>query len=435
MSKLTQPTLPPEGLYGEIERLFIEESPPGLWPENQNSNFGTIRRIITLPLQDASNEMTTIFNERFIDTAVALLTLHENQVNLPAGNALKSLAQRRADIKTRKKKGAFTRTRRDNIIRDFINATYGSSLQLSPEGLGLSAGGLALFSDASGPYQTLFRVYEDIRNFSYEVWIRDDVDPDLVGLLRELKRITPAGISFTITEKVTAALLSYFRAVRTKQPVGYYRLDSVAFGQDDSGYGNTATATGGPLGLAIPGLLHANVDDNTAGTGNGALDFDGVDDFISAPHVAQLIVADSFAFEFWMRADSLATTLGIFSKGSGGITPYASVETNGRLTLRSRVDGTIVAQTVVGAIVVGTTYHVVISKSGLNSAKIFLNGVDATVIGGVDRVFTDTGAALNIGRVEGGNYFNGVLDEFAVYNFPLTAAEILDNYNTGKFIA
>lgn len=431
MSKLTQPTLPPEGLYGEIERLFIEESPPGLWPENQDSNFGTIRRIITLPLQDASDEMTTIFNERFIDTAVALLTLHENQVNLPAGNALKSLAQRRADIKTRKKKGAFTRVRRDNIIRDFINATYGTSLQLGPDGLVLDAGGLALFSDASGPYQALFRVYEDIRNFSYEVWIRNDVTPDLVGMLRELKRITPAGISFAITEKATAALLSYFRAVRTKQPVGYYRLDSLAFGQDDSGYGNTGTANGGgPLALAIPGLLHANVDDNAAGVGNGAADFDGVDDYISVPHAAQLNVGDIFSLEAWVRPDVLQLGT-ILSKGTNGF--HLRMTAAGLIELVKEGVAVIVASTV--ALVAGTTYYVVATKNGA-VVKLWINAVDRT--GTVtNQTIVNTSSILAIGRRSDSatEFFNGVIDEFSVYNFPLTAAEVLNNYNTGKFIA
>lgn len=427
MSEITQPPLPPEGQFSEIEQLFIEESPPGLWPENQDSNFGQVRRIITIPMQEAADEMTALNAEQFVETSVDDLQLHEAEAGLPAGNVNKSVEQRRADLLARKKKGAFTRGRRDEIIEAFISATFGTSLAFGSGGIPLDAGGAALYSDATGAYDDLYRVYEDVGNFSYEVWIRDDVDPDLVGLERELARITPAGISFTITEKPAADLLNYRREILGRSPVAVWPMGTNGY-VDASDFGNDGVLNGGIAFFAAPGLLHANVDN-----GEGAYDFDGATGYISVVHDPTLNVGDSFTFSFNMRVDSLAADGVIFAKGVGA--PFIRVRTAGRIELAVGGGDTVV-QTADGSIVAGTIYHVVVrKKAGAATAEIFVDGVNVTVPStDPDAVFVNTATAISIGSNGGITFFNGVLDEFALYNTPLTDEEVLMHYNTAKFI-
>jgi hypothetical protein len=193
-----QPTLPAEGEFTEAELNFMEESPPGLFPENQDSNFGLIiRKIFTDQMQLVADQQTTLYNERFVDTSEEFLDEHERSYGLPVAPVGRTLQERRTDVMLRIQVGPFTRTRRQMIVEQFITATFGNPLQLTPDGIPLVAGGVPLFSEASS-LTGLYAIVEDIPDFSYEVRIKDTVTPDVVGLTRELNRITPAGISFTV---------------------------------------------------------------------------------------------------------------------------------------------------------------------------------------------------------------------------------------------
>lgn len=195
-----QPHLPPEGNWTEAELVFMDESPPGLFPENQDSNFGYIlRKIFSDIAQDVANWQDVLYNEHFVDTAVATLPQWEIEYGLPPIDpASTSLEFQRANIQARVQRGPFTRERRANIIRQFVQTTFGTPIQLVPQGVPISLGGIPIYGE-SASVDSLFLVVENVPGFSYLVWIAATNTPDLVALTRELKRITPAGISFTIT--------------------------------------------------------------------------------------------------------------------------------------------------------------------------------------------------------------------------------------------
>jgi hypothetical protein len=48
-----------------------------------------------------------------------------------------------------------------------------------------------------------YTIVENIAGYSYDVRILNSITVDQVALIRELTRITPAGISFTITPVAT----------------------------------------------------------------------------------------------------------------------------------------------------------------------------------------------------------------------------------------
>lgn len=191
-----QPDLPVEGVYTDIELLMISEEPGGLFPENQNSNYGTLRKILSEPLQDAIDTLVMLLNELFISTANDFLGKWENELGLPDGSSL-SVDARRARLSSRMTLGAFTRTRRKNIVESYIQATFGTPAQFSPGGLSL-LGGIELHSE-SGDVTSMYTITEDVENFSYNVNIVPTVDPDIANLTRDLEWLTPAHISFTIT--------------------------------------------------------------------------------------------------------------------------------------------------------------------------------------------------------------------------------------------
>lgn len=200
-----QPTLPAEGNYTDVERLFIQEQPPNLWPDNQNSNFGALRRVLTNPLQDAVDQIVDMFNEMFIATSNGWLGRWEKEYGLPAAPSSVDLETRRAIAGARAIKGKFTRARRRWIVERFIRATFGSPIELIPPGVPIPPEGLPIYAE----YTDISRAYnivETVTDFYYEVRILAAYTAD-PGLERELKHFTPAGIRFDINYYATEAEL------------------------------------------------------------------------------------------------------------------------------------------------------------------------------------------------------------------------------------
>ena len=194
-----QPVLPAEIQWTEAEFIFNDESPPGLFAENQNSNFGyIIRKMFSDLAQDISDWQNTLYNEKFIETSTMFLDQWEIEVGLPPNPVGISISQQRASVLARFQKGPFTRTRRDNTIAQYVETTFGNPIQLVPAGVEITSDGIPIYGEP-GDVTSLFEVYEDQEDFSYLVWIASTNTPNLTSLERELKRITPAGISFTIT--------------------------------------------------------------------------------------------------------------------------------------------------------------------------------------------------------------------------------------------
>ena len=194
-----QPTLPAEGAFSQAELIFLDESPPGLFPENQNSNFGyIIRKIFSDVAQDIANWQDILYNEHFVSTSTRFLDQWEIEVGLPPNPPDISIELQRAAVLSRLQRGPFTRPRRDAIIAQYVETTFGNPIQLVPQGVVIPSTGIPIYGE-SGDVSSLFDVIENIPGFSYTVWIASTNTPNLTSLTRELKRITPAGISFSIT--------------------------------------------------------------------------------------------------------------------------------------------------------------------------------------------------------------------------------------------
>jgi hypothetical protein len=424
-----QPALPAEGPYNDTEQLFIEESPIGLWPENQDSNFGQVRRVVTQPLQDAVDLVTELFNERFTDTATGYLGRWEQELGVPK-QSTKTAEQRRAYLEGRMKKGSFTRARRNEIIESFIKVTFGESIALLPDGVDLVAGGVPLFADTAS-VDTLYRVYEDIMNFSWELWIVNTVTPDIAGLTRELNHYDPAGYPFTI-DNTKANILDYFRLARNYGPSGYWRL-ATNF-NDSSGLGHTATANGGVTAGSGASLV-LNSDANGA-------NFDGTDDYLSISDSAPLS-SEIFTINAWVKTDTLPSVSNyrrIYSSGqmflaianlSGtGVKATASIGNQAGDFLD--IYGTTEIQT-------ATTYMITATYDG-RRLRIYVNGQEELSTGFSSPVkplgeFNDRAWLNGNKRIASSltpsMFWDGILDEVAFYGYALSASDILKLYKTG----
>lgn len=192
-----QPALPAESFLSDLEKYFIDQQPINLWPVNQNSNFGLIRKLILDEMQEALTLLDELSNESFVSTASGYLGRWEVELGLPVGQGGRTDAQRRRTLESRLAIGPFTHARRNALIEAAIGDTFGEVPQFTAGGIPFGAGGIA-FHSGIGDFTGTYAIKEDIENFSYEVRIRNDITLDEDWLRRELTWMTPGGISYTI---------------------------------------------------------------------------------------------------------------------------------------------------------------------------------------------------------------------------------------------
>lgn len=193
------PVVPPVAPFTDIERDFVDNEPPGLFPVDQTSYWGQIRKVQADLLQDLVDMMDQWY--RNLDPN----TVDESDISewefiegLPVAPAGKSLEERRAAVISRRARGPLTRARRRAIVESFISSVVGPPLQFFPDGIPFTPDGMQFFSDP-GAVTSKYEIVEDIPNFTYTVYVLTSAGVDEAGLTRELERATPAGIDFELS--------------------------------------------------------------------------------------------------------------------------------------------------------------------------------------------------------------------------------------------
>jgi len=191
------PTVPAEGIFTDVERSFIENSPDGYWPDNQDSNFGQIRRVTTDPLQECVDFLAILHFEMFVQTASRYLDLWEELANVPVDPTGLTIADRRALVLAVLRKGPFTRARRDALINTYVQIGFGQPIMLVPEGVPIPVEGLPLY-DEFDPSSPPFRVVETVEDYYYSIRIRNGTSVNAQGLADALTYLQYAGLHFTV---------------------------------------------------------------------------------------------------------------------------------------------------------------------------------------------------------------------------------------------
>ncbi|MBK6697350.1 MAG: LamG domain-containing protein [Myxococcales bacterium] len=171
----------------------------------------------------------------------------------------------------------------------------------------------------------------------------------------------------------------------------------------------------------------------TTGKVGVAFSFDGTDRYVQVNAQSSLdMSAGDFTVDVWFKLASLATDQTIFQKLSGSTTadPSYFIEFSSPNALRFAVLETVSNRndlSVTTTLAAGTWYHFAAVRSQ-NSSTIYLDGV---AIGSQDAgaaVNTGTGGGARIGRAAHDSGIvrpvNGAVDELAIYNRALSAAEI-----------
>jgi hypothetical protein len=177
-----------------------------------------------------------------------------------------------------------------------------------------------------------------------------------------------------------------------------------------------------------------------------SIEFDGVNDRMSAAHSNDLNFerTDAFSFQHWVKFDTVSTSGFIFAKRDstanvrGWQSFYnTSVNFGPALILSSTNVGNRIF--VVGpTLVTNQWYHILWTYDGSSLAAgvtLYLDGVN-TAFTTQENTLTgtiQTTVTTQIGNRDGGssNFFDGHIDEVAVWNIELNSSQVAEIYNGG----
>jgi inosine-uridine nucleoside N-ribohydrolase len=201
--------------------------------------------------------------------------------------------------------------------------------------------------------------------------------------------------------------------------VGYWKFDETS--------GTTASDSSGKVhtGTVVNGAAW------TGGKINNALNFDGVDDYVTVPHSSDFAFTgtQSFSVAVWVYIPSLpGKWSGIVTKGrdadSGGYGMW--IDPTNKWTFGSKQGGTFYNLT--GSTVTTGWHHAVIVQNGPgNQRLIYVDGAQnasGTAYGSSSVSELWIGGAKSVAE-----YFSGKIDEVRFYNYALSVAEIQSLYN------
>lgn len=204
-------------------------------------------------------------------------------------------------------------------------------------------------------------------------------------------------------------------------PPGPKRVASYAFEEsagtttaDGSSFGATASVSGGPVRLA-------------AGRSGRALDFDGVDDRVVAPHAAQLALSGAMTLSAWVRPDRTDGWRTVMLKETGDFQSYALYAAAdpygggaaGDPTGFAGGDGVRGS----GRLPTGAWSHLAFTYDG-TSEKLYVDGVLRGTRDVVAAAIAGTGPLSIGGNGVWGEFFDGAIDEVHVYSSALTTAQV-----------
>lgn len=228
---------------------------------------------------------------------------------------------------------------------------------------------------------------------------------------------------------VTSAGTDYAATVLADGPTSYWRLgETTGTTAADSAGSSPGTIAGG-VTLGLPGAIVGDPDT--------AMGFDSASrQYIKVSDTAALDFTGDFSVEAWAKPAVLNGVGGAIVH-KGGPSGYSVWQYRLSTTSGNQWRGTVfVGTTAIQVTAPGTPSttswtHLVMTKAG-NTLTLYVNGaaVASTTFSGT--VNTSNGN-LAIGRTGSSNtdYFNGQIDEVAVYPTALSAARVLAHYQAG----
>jgi hypothetical protein len=287
-------------------------------------------------------------------------------------------------------------------------------------------------------------------SFAYQ-WRRCDATgsscSDLAGAAGQIYVLTPADVDATVRVIVTGsnvvgsgtaqsaqtdvvAAAPYQQVVLRDNPRGFWRLNEISgrTAGDTSSTNNAGSYSGG----ATLGVAGALLDTSTA------VRFDGVDDrvIVNDPPNGSLDFGTSdFTVETWLKTSVNGEEAPISKQTTTG--PYWDVtvsDDSGHVGhVRAKIDDGTVTRTVYGPSIRvddGRWHYVAVLYDRDSGITIYVDGLSRFTAAAATGDVSNT-SPLRIGFAANFPYFNGDLDEAAVYPTLLPTARLLAHYHGG----
>lgn len=215
----------------------------------------------------------------------------------------------------------------------------------------------------------------------------------------------------------------YAQAVLADGPSGYWRLGESSGTQAADAAGTSAGTYRNGVLLGQTSLVRTDA--------NAAARFDGVNDHVAIPFSSAVDASTALSMEAWIKPNALpaagqfatiATKPESFSmQFYGNQLEFTVIQAGARKRLRANA----------GTIVAGQTYHVVGTYDG-NQQKLYINGKLAPSRAQTGNI-TQNSNGFYIGSWDGTKeFFNGWIDDLAIYKTPLTAQRADAHYTAGN---
>jgi hypothetical protein len=199
----------------------------------------------------------------------------------------------------------------------------------------------------------------------------------------------------------------------------YWRLDdSTALTACDGLNMNPGTYASGVTVLQAGAL---------AGDADTAARFNGSSGKVSIPSATSLNTADTFSIEAWVKRATTGTAQVIATKqGSAWTLLFNS---SNQLVLQSNTTNIAVSTTAL----TDTTawHHVVATKSG-TAVKLYIDGKDVTPTKVTNATMANNTLAVLIGAGASSSFFNGTIDELALYKTILSPSQVTNHFLLSK---
>lgn len=215
----------------------------------------------------------------------------------------------------------------------------------------------------------------------------------------------------------------------SSKTIGIYRaeLGSGSIALDSGIYGNNGT---------IYGAIYNNSKGGNE-TGNYTFQFDGINDRIELGNISNYERTDKFSFSYWFKTStsSVDVMLDKYASSRG----WSIYMDSGKITLAFANSGSnFIKKETSNAYNNNTWYHFALSYDGTSQSGGFIFYIDGQTVS--TNTITNSLSAttrsspnVNIGSRQTALYFEGKMDEIAIYNYTLSQTDVESLFNNGLY--